>query len=174
MNLWALDEVHFQQYGSSCRMWIPPETRDPVLLHHPTRKSVGYFGAVCLGDGRFVYRRESERFNALSFWAFLQDLEPCSRRSARQVVIITDNARYHHARLHKDWRQERQDPFRLDFLPPYSPDLNPIERVWKLTRRQCLHNRYFSTLPEVIQAVENKFAEWAQGNTTLQKLCAIN
>jgi hypothetical protein len=48
VDLWALDEVHFQQYGSRCRMWIPPEVKEPVLLHAPTRKSVGYFGAVRL------------------------------------------------------------------------------------------------------------------------------
>src|SRR6516225_8613740 len=39
-------QVHFQQYGSGCRMWVPVEVKDPVLEHHPTRKSVGYFGAV--------------------------------------------------------------------------------------------------------------------------------
>src|ERR1035438_9429422 len=42
VDLWAIDEVHFQQHGSRCQMWIPPETKDPVLLHHPTRRSVGY------------------------------------------------------------------------------------------------------------------------------------
>jgi hypothetical protein len=41
VDLWATDEVHFQQHGSRCRMWVPPETKDPVLLHHPTRRSVG-------------------------------------------------------------------------------------------------------------------------------------
>ena len=40
MDLWAIDEVHFQQHGSRCRMWIAPENRDPVLHHEPTRKSV--------------------------------------------------------------------------------------------------------------------------------------
>lgn len=44
VDLWARDEVHFQQHGSRCRMWVPPETKDPMLLHHPTRKSVGYLG----------------------------------------------------------------------------------------------------------------------------------
>jgi len=51
VDLWATDEVHFQQHGSRCQMWIPPETKDPVLLHAPTRRSVGYFGAVRLRDG---------------------------------------------------------------------------------------------------------------------------
>ena len=48
MDIWASDEVHFLQHGSRCRMWIPPKIKDPVLLHAPTRKSVGYFGAVAL------------------------------------------------------------------------------------------------------------------------------
>ncbi len=51
-----MDKVHFQQYGSRCRMWVPPETKDPVLLHHPTRKGVGYFGAVNIKDGRFIFK----------------------------------------------------------------------------------------------------------------------
>ena len=165
VDLWATDEVHFQQYGSSCRMWIPPEVKDPVLLHHPTRRSVGYFGAVRLGDGRFFYRREDERFNAVSFWEFLKDL--------RRVLVITDNAKYHHARLHKQWRLDHQDNFTLDYLPPYSPDLNPIERVWKLTRRLCLHNWYFPSLEEVVEAVESKFEEWTSANQTLRRLGAI-
>jgi hypothetical protein len=42
IDLWALDEVNFQQYGMLCRMWIPPEIKDPVLQHFPDRKSVGY------------------------------------------------------------------------------------------------------------------------------------
>ena len=33
VDLWATDEVHFQQHGSRCRMWVPPETKDPVMLH---------------------------------------------------------------------------------------------------------------------------------------------
>ena len=63
--------------------------------------------------------------------------------------------------------------FALDFLPSYSPELNPIERVWKLTRRRCVHNRYFPTLDEVIDAVESEFTLWARGNDTLRRLCAI-
>jgi len=49
-----MDEVHFQQHGSRCRMWVPPEIRDPVCRHAPTRKTVSYFGAVRLRDGRLV------------------------------------------------------------------------------------------------------------------------
>src|SRR3982751_4929070 len=78
VDLWALDEVHFQQQGSRCRMWVPPETRDPIVYHHPTRKSVGYFAAVRLRDGEFLFRRETGRFNAESFW----ESSRCSARPA--------------------------------------------------------------------------------------------
>src|SRR5438046_5809114 len=150
VDLWATDEVHFQQHGSRCRMWVPPETKDPVLLHHPTRRSVGYFGAVRLRDGKFRFSRETGKFNAMTFFAFLQMLRRTSIRSGRSVVVITDNARYHHARLHKKWRDDHRKDFMLDYLPPYSPELNPIERVWKLTRRTglgsgCLRRRASSS-----------------------------
>jgi transposase len=168
-----LDEVHFQQHGSRCRLWVPPEARDPVLLHHPTRKSVGYFGAVRLRDGRFVYRRETERFGAETFFDFLRQLHCASRATPRQAVVILDNAAYHHARLHRHWREAHQERLRLEFLPPYSPELNPIERVWKFTRRRCLHNRYFPQLDRVVDAVEAEFAGWHRGSEALRRLCAI-
>ncbi len=154
-------------------MWVPPEVQDPVVLHHPTRKSVGYFGAVRLRDGKFLWRREPQRFDAMSTWTFLHQLRQCSRRSGRRVVVITDNAKYHHATLHADWRAGQEPDFTLSYLPPYSPDLNPIERVWKLTRRLCLHNRYFSALSGVIEAVETQFAGWAKPNETLRRLCSM-
>jgi len=154
-------------------MWVPPEDKDPVLLHHPTRKSVGYFGAIRLRDGKLVFHREEKKFNAVTFLTFLKQLRQNSSRSRRRVVVIADNARYHHAKLHADWRSQQVPQFVLDFLPPYSPDLNPIERLWKLTRRLCLHNRYFPTLEDVVQTVESKFREWKSGNDVVRKLCAI-
>jgi transposase len=154
-------------------MWVPPEEVDPVLLHHPTRKSVGYFGAVRLRDGKLVFQREGEKFNAVTFSMFLKSLWKKSCRSGRRVVIITDNAKYHHAKLHADWRSQHAPQFVLDFLPPYSPDLNPIERLWKLTRRLCIHNRYFPTLENISESVESKFSEWRAGNEGVRKLCAI-
>ena len=173
VDLWAQDEVHFQQHGSRCRMWIPPECKDPVLYHAPTRKSVGYFGAVRLRDGKLICRRETERFNGESFRDFLQLLKRSACRSGRQVVMIVDNAKYHHSKIHADWRIDSEPQFALHFLPPYSPELNPIERVWKLTRRLCVHNQFFGLLEEVINAVEKQFSVWANPNHTLRQLCAI-
>jgi transposase len=173
VDVWAMDEVHFQQHGSRCRMWIPPEVKDPVVLHHPTRKSVGFFGAVRLRDGKFISSREKDTFNAQSTWTFLSRLRKASRRAGRRVVVIIDNAKYHHAKLHRQWRDKQEPDFTLAFLPPYSPELNPIERVWKLVRRLCLHNRYFATLEEVCVAAETQFTHWAVRSPVLAKLCSL-
>jgi transposase len=173
VDLWALDEVHFQQQGSRCRMWVPPETKDPVVYHHPTRKSIGYFAAVRPRDGAFLFRRETGTFNGDTFRAFLKVFRKASSVASRRVVAISDNAQYHRSKLHLDWRLRQLPRFGLDFLPPYSPKLNPIERVWKLTRRLCLHNRYFAFLDSVAEAVEAQFAEWTKPNDTLRRLYAI-
>ena len=154
-------------------MWIAPEEKDPILLHHPTRKSVGYFGAVCLRTGMLVTQREDESFNGQTFWTFLQTLRERTKANGRKTVIIIDNARFHHAKMHKEWRMVQERDFVLEFLPPYSPQLNPIERVWKLTRRLCLHNRYFPTLDAVVTSVEQQFSVWSESSEVLRKLCAI-
>ena len=168
-----MDEVHFQQHGSRCRMWVPPEVSDPVCYHAPTRKSISFFGAVRLGDGKLVMSRPEGMFDAQTCWHFLRNLERRTRGTGRKTVVIADNARYHHASLHAEWRREVADHFSVYFLPPYSPELNPIERVWKLIRRRCLHNRYFRELNDVVLALRPRLRDWSRPNSTLRRLCAI-
>jgi transposase len=103
----------------------------------------------------------------------LRQVESFSRRQGRKAVVIIDNARYHHATLHAQWRKKVAAHFRLHFLPPYSPELNPIERVWKLIRRRCLHNQYFQTLDAVVDAIRPCFCLWSRPNETLRRLCNI-
>ena len=152
-------------------MWIPPEVVDPILLHAPTRKKTAVFGAVRPADGSLVTMSE-DAFDALSFQVFLEQLLRRRRRRCKMVVIV-DNARWHHARVLQPWLRKHRDALRLDFLPPYSPDLNPVERVWKLTRRLCTHNVYFETLESLIEVVWKQFAIWSQPNLQLRRLCAI-
>ncbi|MDH4187994.1 MAG: IS630 family transposase [Nitrospira sp.] len=169
--MWCEDECHFSQHGSRCTMWVPPENVDPVVLHAPTRKSVGVFGAVCVGDGRLVTQR-ADKFCAQTFLVFLEEILS-QRRRGRKMVVVLDNARWHHARLLQPWLDKHRHSFRLDFLPPYSPELNPIERVWKLVRRLRTHNRYFPVLDELVETVFAQFDSWRQPNAALHRLCAI-
>lgn len=152
---------------------MPPEVDDPVCLHAPTRQSISFFGAVRLRDGKLVMSEPEGTFDAQTCWRFFRQLETMARRSGRNMKVIIDNARYHHACLHAGWRQEVAGHFALHFLPPYSPELNPIERVWKLIRRRCLHNRYFPTLQHVTRAVAPLLHIWSRPNSTLRRLCTI-
>ena len=154
-------------------MWIPWEEEDPVLWHYPGRKSVGYFGAVRLRDGKGLFQKEPEMFDANTFFGFMRRLQEVSRTEGRKVAVITDNAKYHHAKLHAPWRAEQSPGFTLDFLLPYSPELNPIERVWKRLRRKCLHNVYFSKLTQLVQTVAEQFEKWSEPNEELTRLCRI-
>jgi transposase len=172
VEIWSLDECHFQQHGSRCRMWVPPEDIDPIVLQEPTRKNISVFGAVCVSDGRLV-TQFSKPFNGVTFRSYLESLLN-NKKNECCMHIILDNSRYHHAKLLQPWLEKHSDEIQLDFLPPYSPELNPIERVWKLTRRFCTHNRYFQTIEVLTEVVAEQFKIWQEPNTVLQMLCAIN
>lgn len=141
------------------------------MLHAPTRKSVACFGAVSLSTGKFV-RAMCDVFNAVTFQDFLKKLLRHRSRGKRMVIVL-DNARYHHAILLAPLLRKYRGVLRLLFLPPYSPQLAPIERVWKLARRLATHNRYFATLTEVLDAIENCFNRWRKPNPVLRRLCGI-
>ena len=81
----------FPQYGSRCRMGVPPETQDPVLLHYPTRRSVGYLGAVRLRDGKFFFRRETEKFNAAALGRFGFGLAWLTAQGGKLDIYSTAN-----------------------------------------------------------------------------------
>lgn len=152
-------------------MWVPPEIKDPILQHAPTRKSVACFGAVSLRTGQFV-RMMCDVFNAETFQDFLKRLLR-HHTPGRRMILVLDNARYHHAVLLTTFLRRQARRLRLLFLPPYSPQLAPIERVWKLTRRLATHNRYFATLHEVLLAVNACFDRWRRPNQVLRRLCCI-
>jgi transposase len=153
-------------------MWVPPEDMDPVILHAPTRKNVAFFGAVRPSDGLLVTQRD-DKFNAETFQRFLSKLIH-RKRQGRKMFVVVDNARWHHAKALTPWLNRHRKTLRLDFLPPYSPEINHIERVWKLTRRLCTHNHYFEGLEELVDTVEEQFGLWTKSNDTLRRLCAIN
>ena len=158
-----MDEVHFQQYGSRCRIWVPPEVKDPVLLHHPTRKSVAYFGAVRLRDGKFIFARELNRFDAVSTWNFLRLLRRRSLNSRRRVIVITDNAKYHHAKLHSAWRQEHQAHFRLELRDPSCRPPRPF-----CSNLSTQYATVRGASPS-ISATWQQFIPWATSNTPCKR-----
>ena len=66
-----------------------------------------------------------------------------------------------------------RDKMSFIFLPPYSPDLNPIEQVWRITRREITHNTYFAN-PQILEyTLDDYFAFYRQPNDKLASLCAF-
>jgi len=152
-------------------MWVPPEDIDPVQFLAPTRKSIALFGAVDLGTGQLLTQFE-KKFDAMTFLSFLEKLL-LHRAKRRRLVVILDNAKYHHANLLKPFLRKHRKELKLEFLPSYSPELNPIERVWKLTRRLCTHNHYFPELSGLLEAVSSQLIRWQKPNDPLRRLCCI-
>jgi len=152
-------------------MWVPPEETDPVVLHAPTRKSVALFGAVNLRGGQMICHF-NPLFEAQSFCAFLKALLR-RRAHGQHMIVILDNAPYHHAAVLEDWLRDNRTVLKLLFLPPYSPELNPIERVWKLLRKLCTHNEFFPELELLQNALTQQLIKWWKPNSVLRRLCCI-
>jgi transposase len=58
----------------------------------------------------------------------------------------------------------------LILLPPYSPELNPTERIWNKLRRDYIANRYFNNLDEAMEAVDRGLSELKRNGSTMKSL----
>jgi len=67
------------------------------------------------------------------------------------ITIILDNARYQRCALVMD--KARSLNIELCFLPPYSPNLNLIERLWKFVKKECLYSEYYSDFTKFKTAI---------------------
>ena len=81
------------------------------------------------------------------------------RRFHRCFAGETDNASYH-----KDWEvwawfQSNRHWLEVHQLPPYSPELNPTERLWQHTRKNGTHNRFFSGVDSLLATLTRVFEE---------------
>lgn len=167
IQLWAEDEVHFQRHTSLMRMWSV-KGKQPRVLSASTRQKIGFFGAINLKTGRLL-TQEAVTFNADTFGSFVSFI---LKRTRGKIFIIMDNARWHRAKDLKDFFDKNQKRLMRIFLPPYSPQLNPIERVWRITRRQVTHNRYFESIDDLRIALTSHFDKWQKPNSALKILCA--
>ena len=71
----------------------------------------------------------------------------------KKIYVILDNARYQRCKLVEEKAKELN--IVLVFLPPYSPNLNLIERFWKFLRKELLENKYMETFKEYMISIDN-------------------
>ena len=74
-----------------------------------------------------------------------------AKNTTLPITIVLDNARYQRCRLVMELAQKLG--IELLFLPPYSPNLNLIERLWKLTKKECLNSRFYNDFTEFSGAI---------------------
>lgn len=115
---------------------------------------------------------EASIFNADSFKGFVQKILRESPRS-KKIILVLDNARFHHARANREYLKSVKERIELMFLPPYSPELNPIELFWKTTRRHVTHNRFFDSMDVLRDALLTFFRKSKKENLALAKLSAF-
>ncbi|MDR1198265.1 MAG: transposase, partial [Prevotellaceae bacterium] len=68
-------------------------------------------------------------------------------KGKKKTIIYVDNVRLHHANILKPFPEVHPE-LEIRYLPAYSPDLNPVERVWWYMRKIITHNRYLQSLKE--------------------------
>lgn len=113
-----------------------------------------------------------ERGNYKSFKKHLKKILHLYKGHSK-IIMVVDNVRFHHAKLLKKWLLTNTI-LELLYLPPYSPDLNPIERAWWYMRKKITHNRYLKTLDERKAAFWKMFSHFQKPNELMKIICEVN
>jgi transposase len=151
------DEASFAQWGSLGYTWAPVGEQ-PVVKTTGKRKAYKVFGLIEFFSGRLFYQGIEGRFNATTYQAFLEQV---LAQTTAPLFLVQDGAKYHHAAtLQPFWHAHRARLFTIR-LPGYSPDYNPIEFLWRATKRTATHNRYFPEFATLIGSVEEALAYFA-------------
>lgn len=150
-----IDGVHPTQGTKLAYGWIP-KGRKTVVETTGSRTRLNLMGALNLDDIGNTVIREYDTINAENiarFFIAVRETYPVSQK----VHIILDGAGYHRSALVKDWAYVMN--IELHYLPPYSPNLNPIERLWKVMNEVVRNNRYFSSASEFRAEIRRFFSE---------------
>ena len=111
---------------------------------NPGRKHLNLVGGYCPQDQGMLVK-EYQTVDANSILDFFKTLEKREKNASR-IYVILDNARYHHAKYLHEYLGTSK--LQLVFLPPYSPNLNLIERLWRFFHEQIMKNKYYETFEE--------------------------
>lgn len=144
------DAVHPTHAVRPVGCWAPKDTK--VAVDQTSgRRRMNIHGAIDLETGQ-TRIREVLTVDAMSTIALLMSIEALYP-GMRLIHVFLDNARYHHAKLVREWLARPGRRIKLHFVPAYCPHLNPIERLWGLMHRNVTHNRCYATFNEFCTAM---------------------
>jgi transposase len=101
----------------------------------------------------------SGRFNGESYVEFLKQLLAYYEG---KIVLIEDGAPYHGSNVVKEFKLENVARLTIERLPAFSPDYNPIEKLWKNTKKDSTHLKYFKTFEDLHASVIKTFKNYMQ------------
>jgi transposase len=132
------------------------------------RKRLNILGAISPDDHDYIdIRCTKENLNAQTVIRLMEQMRAKHPETTRFLLYL-DNARYQHAKLVQEWLT-RHPEFELHFLPPYSPNLNLIERLWKFLRKHAL-TRWHETFEAMQTAVADVLDHLDRYGAELQTL----
>lgn len=167
-KLYFMDAVHFTLEAFTCHVWC----REPLYLKTGAgRNRFNLLGCIDPFSLDIIQSHSMVYVDAEQTKAFLEKVRLQS--GDIPVSIVLDNARYQHCQAVKDKAAELG--IDLIFLPPYSPNLNIIERLWKYTRRHVLAGKYFDTPAKFHDALRHFFeVDFTNHKTNLSTLLTLN
>jgi transposase len=145
--IYFADSVHPQHQTQLVYGWILKGVRKEIAMTG-YQKRLNFIGGICLNGYRFTYH-QVETVNASTICDFLWKLRQANPGKYR-VHLIWDNAGYHRNDEVKDFAKVLG--IKLHYIPPYSPNLNPVERIWKLMHESVRYNQYYGTFHEFAEA----------------------
>lgn len=151
----AIDEVSFQLATNYKRIWFLKGQKPKGAFFWSNKKLIT-FGALTSSHKFFYDFFDSQ--NSLTFRCFLKRLFDWLDPNKKYVFIL-DNAGWHKTQVVKKLFDEQKDWIKVEFIPPYSPELNPIETNWKVTRNAVTKSQHFKTIDSMQEALENFWHE---------------
>jgi transposase len=159
-HMFFVDAAHFVLQPFLGFLWC--FTR--VFIQAPSgRQRLNVLGALHATTRQLVTVVNQDYINAETVATLLRQL--ATTFSDLPITLVLDNARYQHCRLIIELAA--QLGIELLFLPPYAPNLNLIERLWKFVKQECLYSEYYETFALFKQAILDCLAE-TQGKHKLK------
>jgi transposase len=124
-----------------------------------------HLGAEAVGRYRALLLKLSEgagKFNAATYEAFLRQL---LERITGPIILIEDGASYHRSQAVEQFRQAHAERLTVHRLPAFSPQFNPIEKLWKNTKKEATHLKYFKAFDELRASVLKAFRKYLEDAT---------
>src|SRR5471030_2409779 len=131
------DEARFGRISDTRRCWCPKPVR-PLCQAMVTQEYTYAYAAVSVTDGA-LDSLILPHVNGACMQLFLDEV--CARHPDERIVMVLDGAGWHQSASLK-----LAHNLRLLTLPPYSPELNPVEHLWDDLREKSFHNRVFDSM----------------------------